>query len=187
MTRFDMQEWIAHYGIMGQRWGIRNYQNLDGSLTAAGRQRYGGSARAKAKMYNQGLKSAVWNSRRMQIGSQKAGEHVTKLTTKRNKVSSAADPNDGKAQKKVAKLDKKIAKAITDYENSKRMQSVGKKEVDRILSMAISEGYNITATNKTRTRTSGKDLVQAILYGSPAFRTTTAEEYKVRKTRYSIV
>lgn len=32
---------IAHFGIKGQRWGIRNYQNEDGSYTAAGKERYG--------------------------------------------------------------------------------------------------------------------------------------------------
>lgn len=29
---------IYHYGIKGQRWGIRRYQNKDGSLTAAGKK-----------------------------------------------------------------------------------------------------------------------------------------------------
>ena len=32
---------IAHHGILGQKWGIRRYQNPDGSLTEAGRKRYG--------------------------------------------------------------------------------------------------------------------------------------------------
>lgn len=32
---------IAHHGIKGQKWGIRRYQNEDGSLTEAGRRRYG--------------------------------------------------------------------------------------------------------------------------------------------------
>lgn len=32
---------LTHYGIKGQKWGIRNYQNKDGSLTPAGRKRYG--------------------------------------------------------------------------------------------------------------------------------------------------
>ena len=31
---------LAHHGIKGQRWGIRRYQNEDGSLTLAGRARY---------------------------------------------------------------------------------------------------------------------------------------------------
>lgn len=30
---------LIHHGIKGQRWGIRRYQNEDGSLTAAGKRR----------------------------------------------------------------------------------------------------------------------------------------------------
>lgn len=32
---------LYHYGTKGQKWGIRRYQNLDGSLTEEGRKRYG--------------------------------------------------------------------------------------------------------------------------------------------------
>lgn len=32
---------LYHHGIKGQRWGIRRYRNSDGSLTEAGKQRYG--------------------------------------------------------------------------------------------------------------------------------------------------
>lgn len=31
---------LAHHGILGQRWGIRRFQNKDGSVTAAGAKRY---------------------------------------------------------------------------------------------------------------------------------------------------
>lgn len=31
---------ICHHGILGMKWGIRRYQNKDGSLTAAGKNRY---------------------------------------------------------------------------------------------------------------------------------------------------
>lgn len=31
---------IKHYGILGQKWGIRRYQNPDGSLTPEGKARY---------------------------------------------------------------------------------------------------------------------------------------------------
>lgn len=31
---------LYHYGIKGQKWGVRRYQNDDGTLTAAGKKRY---------------------------------------------------------------------------------------------------------------------------------------------------
>jgi len=33
-------QWLCHHGVKGQKWGIRRYQNKDGSLTSAGRLRY---------------------------------------------------------------------------------------------------------------------------------------------------
>ena len=33
--------YILHSGVKGMRWGVRRYQNEDGSLTEAGRKRYG--------------------------------------------------------------------------------------------------------------------------------------------------
>lgn len=31
---------LYHHGVMGMKWGIRRYQNKDGTLTAAGKKRY---------------------------------------------------------------------------------------------------------------------------------------------------
>lgn len=31
---------LQHHGVLGQKWGIRRYQNKDGSLTSAGRKKY---------------------------------------------------------------------------------------------------------------------------------------------------
>lgn len=31
---------LSHYGVLGMRWGVRRYQNKDGSLTALGMKRY---------------------------------------------------------------------------------------------------------------------------------------------------
>lgn len=37
----DVYNNLAHFGIKNMKWGVRNYQNKDGSLTALGRIRYG--------------------------------------------------------------------------------------------------------------------------------------------------
>ena len=35
-----MDNELYHYGITGQKWGVRRYQNKDGTLTEAGKKRY---------------------------------------------------------------------------------------------------------------------------------------------------
>ena len=45
-------EYLEHFGIKGQKWGIRKYQNPDGTLTEEGKQRYGKSAGSIQKGLN---------------------------------------------------------------------------------------------------------------------------------------
>ena len=37
----SMKNELYHYGIKGQQWGVRRFQNEDGSYTNAGKNRYG--------------------------------------------------------------------------------------------------------------------------------------------------
>ena len=37
----DGTDYLAHHGVPKQKWGVRRYQNLDGSLTPLGRERLG--------------------------------------------------------------------------------------------------------------------------------------------------
>ena len=90
---------IAHSGVKGMRWGVRRYQNKDGSLTPAGEKRYGKSkeeamkARAKAKA--------------------KAEKAKAKEAKKAEKANAKAAKQDDKANKKLMK---KSVKDMTDEE-----------------------------------------------------------------------
>lgn len=47
--RVSQSDSLAHYGIKGQQWGIRRFQNEDGTLTEEGKTRYYDSLSDKQK------------------------------------------------------------------------------------------------------------------------------------------
>ena len=51
--------YLAHHGILGQKWGVRRYQNPDGSLTAAGRKRYAIDSDGKIRKLSSSERRAV--------------------------------------------------------------------------------------------------------------------------------
>ena len=72
----DGTDYLMHYGIKGQKWGIRRYQNPDGTLTEAGKARYD-RAVTKAKRDAREAQNIV----DMYGGSRGAKAAVAKKTT----------------------------------------------------------------------------------------------------------
>ena len=64
MENYNDENYLSHYGVRGMKWGVRRYQNKDGSLTAAGKRRNAKelSRYAKQEAYKTDRPSAVINS-----------------------------------------------------------------------------------------------------------------------------
>lgn len=63
---FRQQEknYLCHHGILGQKWGIRRFQNPDGTLTEAGKRRYG---------YND---TNIWSIERQEKSAQRRKDYI---------------------------------------------------------------------------------------------------------------
>ena len=77
---------LYHWGIKGMRWGVRRYQNADGSLTSAGRKRYtnsDGSLNEKGKKYYAKEKQRLADERKALKAKQNTDNKLAKLDAQR--------------------------------------------------------------------------------------------------------
>ena len=81
-------EYLMHHGVKGQRWGVRRYQNEDGSLTEAGKRKAEkAEIRSDAKKLSKaglpgGLKDRIHKNRGTELYSKINQERGREYTNK---------------------------------------------------------------------------------------------------------
>lgn len=127
-----MQCIISHTGIKGMHWGIRRYQNEDGSLTPAGKARY-----AKTGEYGYQYKSRFTKraEKRTAKYGQKAKEAMAKGDTKKAEKFKEKEKYNRAFAKYNAKIDKRMQEYASKATLGQRLLT-GKR---RLTAYAISD------------------------------------------------
>lgn len=176
-TDWESGLYLAHHGIKGQKWGVRNYQNPDGTLTAAGRARYGsgeGGSKRMSRQYNRQLKKFNRLKARADINTQKANaEKYDRRARKAAKIGNVAAGLAGSAaleQYGLGRLSTYLGKTTDEsgHRENRRINEILNKAIDKQDSHSalareglISKGYQKILDNEVADKyEAGKRAIQ---------------------------
>ena len=135
-------DFLAHHGILGQKWGIRRYQNPDGTLTDAGRKRYGVDTGKELP----DVKSASGIERRLNDVDKAKARNIRKMGKNISKIN----------KKQWAGTNSKYAKKVSEAQEYIKM---GNEETESLLKKADELGYSVDSAHTRRLTSSGAEII----------------------------
>lgn len=106
---------LYHHGIKGMKWGVRRYQNEDGTLTEAGKKRSAKTIEKIGKMYDHSNK---WTRRKVDKLNAKG------KTAKANVMEEMIRRNEKAKQEKIDAVSKMNADDLTQYKRKDLTKSL---------------------------------------------------------------
>ena len=141
-----MNTYIEHHGILGQKWGVRRYQNKDMSLTSAGRHRY----------------------------YIKKGETLDDISSHKG-IERRLNDLDKAMARNQRKIDKNIRKNREEKNKDLiERNKAGQEETKRLLKRASKLGYKVNSKSVFRDVTKGREKIAAWLLSKKTSGLTTA-------------
>lgn len=122
---------LYHHGIKGQKWGVRRFQNSDGTFTQAGKERYG------VKSDKQAVKLAKYQEREYEKAKKMYSREREALTRNNAKLSQKRDAALSNLNtRKAEKLENKIER---NNQSIKRGDKISKIVLDDIRNMTVKD------------------------------------------------
>lgn len=132
---------LYHHGIPGQKWGVRRYQNEDGSLTNAGKRRYGEkSGRRYAKDVQKTLNKFDQKRAKKDYKLESREGRISRLDAKIERRTARKHYNS--ANRIVARRDRILNRRILDI--PARKSANFKKIIETYMNLASSQGFKIS-------------------------------------------
>ena len=156
------EEYLAHHGTKGQRWGVRRFQNSDGSLTAAGKLRY-----------------SVGNGGRS-IGKKVDPKSAAKLKKRQAKEAAKLERLKIKEAAKNKKNKEKIEKQKSHMTNKEYVKTLSDEELRTINNRDSAE--KLWLKNHPEKKTVGRYIADDLL--KPAFEKAMKEQVNNYVSKY---
>lgn len=132
--------YLAHHGILGMKWGLRRYQNKDGSLTPAGKTRYAGSSnpRHKPSSARKAAKqrAAALEKARKAKAEKKTFEEARQKALRSGNATEVLKYKDSSTRVELQEAYNRISTERLLMEISAKETAKGKSQVDKILETA---------------------------------------------------
>jgi hypothetical protein len=91
---YDLEYVLMHHGIKGQKWGVRRFQTDSGTLTEAGKKRYGA---ASEKIEKKLSKASAWEDKAVNAKTRIGRDFSTGMANRRRtQADIVADKAEGK-------------------------------------------------------------------------------------------